>query len=231
MSAAITSTPTAPTPAAPPARWVTVADLLHDLGDIPAERVRFYPHPGTATEADATAARGQAYLCELVAGTLVEKPMGAPESFLGGLVLSFLNIFVVPRQLGAVMMPDAQFRMQHGNLRLPDVSFTRLARLPNPLPQIGGWSPDLCVEVLSPDNTAAEMAQKRLEYFASGTRLVWEIDPRGRTVDVYTAPDVVTPLGESDVLDGGLVLPGFTLPLGDLFAAYDVVNRNPRPTP
>jgi hypothetical protein len=78
--------------------------------------------------------------------------------------------------------------------------------------------PDLAVEVLSPSNTEAEMARKRQEYFAAGVRLVWMVDPDARTVTVYTAPDQSTVLGEVDTLSGDPVLPGFTLPLRDLFA-------------
>jgi Uma2 family endonuclease len=82
-------------------------------------------------------------------------------------------------------------------------------------------APDLAVEVLSPSNTRAEMARKRGEYFRAGVRLVWEIDPRKRGVRVYTAADQFTDLSAGDALDGGTVLPGFTLPLADLFAELD----------
>ena len=80
---------------------------------------------------------------------------------------------------------------------------------------------DLCVEVLSPDNTKAEMERKRKEYFSSGCRLVWELNPRNRTADVFTNPDSFTRVESGGVLDGGDVLPGFTLPLAELFAEFD----------
>ena len=82
-------------------------------------------------------------------------------------------------------------------------------------------APDLTVEVLSVSNTGAEMKKKREDYFAVGVRLAWEVDPDTRTVNVYTSPDQVTVLHASDTLDGGAVLPGFTLPLRDLFAELD----------
>jgi Uma2 family endonuclease len=65
------------------------------------------------------------------------------------------------------------------------------------------------------------MRLKRQDYFSVGVRLVWEIDPVGRTVAVYTAPEGPTTRTEADTLDGGAVLPGFTLPLRDLFAELD----------
>ncbi len=196
-----------------------MADFLHTLGDIPADRVRWHPLPGTATEADAIQLHETRCYCELVDGTLVEKPMSAPEGYLGMLLGYFLNGHVIPRRLGAVIGANAQFRMVEGNLRLPDVSFTRRERVPNPIPQVGGWCPDLCVEIISPSNTVAELVLKRGEYFASGCQLVWEIDPRARTATRYQSADDAGELVET--LDGGTVLPGFTLPLATLFAEYD----------
>jgi Uma2 family endonuclease len=75
--------------------------------------------------------------------------------------------------------------------------------------------------VLSESNTEAEMTRKRQEYFSAGVRLVWMVDPDARTVTVYTAPDQSIVLGEADTLTGDPVLPGFTLPLRDLFAELD----------
>ena len=220
------SAATTPTPTNPP-RWKTIAELLTALGGVPADRVRFEPFPGTATEADVLAAARSGTLCELVDGTLVEKPVGVPEAFLASLLIQFLGPFVRTNNLGITTTPDGMYRMLHGNIREPDVSYTRRERLPSPLPQVGGWCPDLCVEILSPSNTRAEMARKRQEYFTSGCQLVWEIDPRGRTADVYTDPTTVSRLDESGVLDGGPVLPGFTLALAELFAEYDAVINPP----
>ena len=83
-------------------------------------------------------------------------------------------------------------------------------------------SPDLAVEVLSPSNTAAEMARKRADYFAGGTRLVWMVDPPARTIAVYV-PDGAAPVvyGTGDVIGGDEVLPGFTMAVADAFAGAD----------
>jgi Uma2 family endonuclease len=62
------------------------------------------------------------------------------------------------------------------------------------------------------------MARKVTEYFASGCRLVWFVDPRKRTVAVYDSPDTFTVLTEKNTLTGGDVLPGFKLRLRNLFA-------------
>src|SRR5205085_207857 len=84
-------------------------------------------------------------------------------------------------------------------------------------PSVAGFAPDLAIEILSKSNTRAEMARKRRAYFAGGTRAVWEINPRRRTVTVYTNPISSDRLIETDTLDGGDVLPGFKLRLSELF--------------
>ena len=60
----------------------TLAELLHRLGDVPLDRIRLRPPPGTATEEDVLRARDsvQKRLCELVERVLVEKAMGTRES-------------------------------------------------------------------------------------------------------------------------------------------------------
>ena len=109
-------------------------------------------------------------------------------------------------------------------VRIPDVAFVSNERLASHLGRreaVPLLAPDLAVEVLSESNTPEEMAIKRQEYFGSGARLVWQIDPDTRTARVYTAPDTFTALTAADALDGGTVLPGFTLPLAELFAELD----------
>jgi len=75
--------------------------------------------------------------------------------------------------------------------------------------------------VLSPGNTSGEMERKRVEYLEAGARLLWEIDPKSRTVAVYAKSDEPVVLSENQTLDGGDVLPGFTLALRELFSELD----------
>jgi Uma2 family endonuclease len=203
-----------------------LAELVERLGGIPLERVRFRPPPGTATEDDVIAAMEapRKRLCELIDGVLVEKAMGYSESVLATVISAVLWSFVRPRNLGLVTSPDGTMRLWAGRVRMPDVAFTSWDRMPGrrrPPQPIPDLAPDLAIEVLSRSNTRAEMRLKRQDYFAAGARLVWEVDPEARTVSVYTAPDAPTVLTEADTLDGGAVLPGFTLPLRDLFGELD----------
>lgn len=204
----------------------TLADLLAYLGDIAPDRVRLQPLPGTATEADVL--RIQAHedrLCELVEQVLVQKAMGFRESFLAMALVAALQQFIMPRNLGLVTGGAGLMRLAPGLVRIPDIAFISWSRLPErrvPTEPIPDLVPDLVVEVLSESNTPGEMRHKRREYFEAGVRLVWLVDLKTRTVDIYTDIDQVTTRGEADTLDGGLVLPGFTLELRELFARLDL---------
>ncbi len=77
--------------------------------------------------------------------------------------------------------------------------------------------PDLAVEVLSESNTAKEMLRKRRAFFEGGTRLVWQVNPAAKTVEVFTSPEESTVLGVRQTLDGGEVLPRFKLKINKLF--------------
>jgi Uma2 family endonuclease len=201
----------------------TLADLLERLGNVPLERVRVHPAPGTATEADVLARpAGQKHICELVDGVLVEKAMGYYESLLAALLIGFLRRYLEEHDLGIVLGEAGPLRLAPGLVRIPDVSFIAWERFPDrrlpaePMPDL---APDLAVEILSPGNTGREMERKRAEYFAAGTRLVWIVSPGDRTVQVYTSPADVRLLGEDAILDASPVLPGFRLPIRDWFGA------------
>jgi Uma2 family endonuclease len=218
MAAVATPDPT------PPIR--TFADVMRRLGGVPPERIRFPFHYGQATVDDVCeVAEKEQRLCELVEGILVEKPRGYTESLLAGHLLFLLKSYVSPRKLGHVTAPDGTLRLTPNLVRIPDIAFISWDRLPGrsrPTERFPQIVPDLAVEVLSESNTPGEMAVKRGEYFTAGVRLVWEIDPEARTVTVYTSPTQSTTLTAADTLDGGAVLPGFTLPLADLFAELDL---------
>jgi Uma2 family endonuclease len=203
----------------------TLADLLEQLGGIAPSRVLLRPAPGQATEADLIAVNDrEGRLCELVDGVLVEKAMGYSESLLAGLLLSLLRAVVIPGNLGLVSGADGMMRLFPGLVRIPDVAFASWDRVPGravpkePLPDL---VPDLAIEVLSESNTRREMARKLGEYFEAGVRLVWLVDPKTRTVAVHAPGIASVVLDASETLDGGAVLPGFALPLAELFAELD----------
>jgi Uma2 family endonuclease len=213
-------------PTAPPPVLDNLAELHDRLGNVPLERIRLQPPPGTATEADVLAAleAPRKRICELVDGVLVEKTMGFTESTLASYLIVLLDAFVRPNNLGLVTSPDGTVRLWAGRVRIPDVAFFSWDRLPGrqrPREPVPTLAPDLAVEILSQSNTPREMLRKREDYFAVGVRLVWEVDPDTRTVHVYTGPEAVAVLTEADTVDGGAVLPGFRLALSGLFAELD----------
>lgn len=207
----------------------TLADLVDRLGDVPLDRIRLHPPPGTATEDDLVAHvdGDDKRLCELVDGVLVDKPVGWYESALTIQLIVLLGQFVHEHNLGLVLGADGMHRLAPGLVRLPDVSFVSWDRFAGGRPPRGPFvplGPDLAVEVLSPSNTPREMTRKLHEYFASGCRLAWYVPYGQRLVHVYTSPTEMRVLGDDDVLDGGDVVPGFTLPVHIWF------DRTPTPS-
>jgi Uma2 family endonuclease len=201
----------------------TLADLLRNLGDIPLERIRMKPPPGTAKEKDVIAARKSPHkrLCELVDGVLVEKAMSTRESLLAAVIVRLLGNFVDERDLGVVLGADGMLRLAPGLVRIPDVSFIPWERIADEEvtnEPIASYSPALAVEVLSPSNTQAEIDRKLRDYFFSDTRLVWVIQPKTQTAQVYTSPTESQRISKTGSLHGDPVVPGFTLALSELFS-------------
>ncbi len=208
--------------ATPTPKLRNLAELIERLGGVPLDRIRMNPPPGTATvndvvEIDAHEDR----LCELVDGVLVEKTMGFHESQIAVVLIRIIGDFVAKSELGVITGPDGMILFPGNQVRMPDVAFVSWGRFPggeipdDAAPEI---VPDLAVEVLSRSNSAGEMSRKLREYFSAGVRLVWYVDPVAKTVTVYTSltRSKIVPL--EGTLDGGKVLPGFTLPVREIFA-------------
>jgi Uma2 family endonuclease len=213
----------------------TFADVLNRLGGVPPERVLLRPHPGTATEADLIAALlvpGRRRLCELIDGVLVEKKqMSFKEGVLAGYILHKIHGYLEENDLGIVAPGDSQIRFRLGLIRIPDVSFVPWSRMPGeqvPDEAVASVIPTLTVEVRSRGNTDAEIDRKLAEYFGCGVKLAWVIDPREETAKVYTSAARFRELAADGVLEGGRVLPGFKLPLADLFATTRPRKKKPR---
>ncbi|MGI8496253.1 MAG: Uma2 family endonuclease [Gemmatimonadaceae bacterium] len=159
---------------------------------------------------------------ELVAGVI--RPL-TPTSGAHGLVcyriLLAIGPFVEARKLGALFTEETAFVLKRNpdTLRCPDVAFVARDRLPSR--GVGtGWmqlAPDLAIEVLSPSDSASEMSAKVQEYLDAGVRLIWVADPATRTVRVFGRDGRTHLSQESDVLDGGDVVPGFTCTVASLF--------------
>lgn len=213
--------PAKPAPAAArttkPPRYENVAELIDRFGGIPPNRIRMTPLPGTATEDDLNSPLGRH--CELLDGTLVEKAMGSKEGFFGMTLARLIGNHVEAHSLGVVLGGDGEIRLGPGLVRKPDVTFIPWDSFPGGgIPDEVFWTvaPGLIVEVLSPWNTVKEIDRKLAEFFAVGCRLAWVVDPATRTARVYTSAKRFKLLDDGGVLDGGRVLPGFSVPLADV---------------
>ena len=215
------------TPATQPkTKFPTFADVQERLGHIPEARIRSFPAPGTATVQDLldssiTGDRGH----ELVDGILVEKPMGFRDDYIGSRILHLIAAYLDTDNVGAVAGAQGGIRFKLDLVRLPDVSFIRWDsvddpdEIENPAGAFLEYPPDLAVEVLSPSNTRREMEIKLGEYAKAGVKLVWYVDPERKEVDVYPKGNAKRKktVGVGETLDGGDVLPGFTLPVAQIF--------------
>jgi Uma2 family endonuclease len=168
----------------------TLADLMDRLGNVPLERIRLHPFPGTATVADVARLcdRNPKCLCELVDGVLVEKVVRHQESRLAIRLAQALQNYLDTNDLGIVSGSDGPHQILPDQVRFPDVAFIAYDRIPeqaDPATKVPNWIPNLAVEILSAGNTRAEMSRKLRDYFDSGVELVWYVDPSDRTVRVY----------------------------------------------
>src|SRR5437868_5010795 len=110
---------------------ISLAELVHRLGDIPLERIPTEPPPGTAKEEDVLRRPGgEKRLYELVDGVLVEKPMGYYESLLAMFLGNRLEAYLQTNPIGEVLGADATMRLFPGLVRLPDVAFVSWERAP-----------------------------------------------------------------------------------------------------
>lgn len=159
---------------------------------------------------------------ELDAGRLVvSEPPGYTHGTLAVRIAARLLAFVEPRGLGEVAV-ESGFVLHRGpdTVRGPDVSFLRRERVPrgDEADRFVEGTPDLAVEIVSPGDRAGKVARKVAGYLASGTGLVWVVYPRKRLVVVHTPDGGKRLVREPEALDGGGVLPGFALPLTEMFA-------------
>jgi Uma2 family endonuclease len=159
---------------------------------------------------------------ELVRGELVEvSGAGGVHSFVARLLFRLLDTFVLSRGLGEVIQDGLGYIVLHDPdiVRIPDLSFVSAGRVPKEGLPVAYWpvAPDLAVEVVSPNDRAEDVHKKILEYLEGGTRLVWVLWPDTRSVTAHAADGSIRELGPDDELDGGDVLSGFRVRVGDLF--------------
>lgn len=162
-------------------------------------------------------------ILELVEGEIVEMPL--PTGLHGQitmLIAAKVFNYVSDNGLGLVTAADTGFVLEHNpdgrdTVRGLDIAFIRSTRVSSVLPE--KWvtvAPDLAVEVISPSNEAADIHHKIRQLLAAGTTLVWIVYPATRTVEAHSRSGAST-LEEGDLLSGCAVLPGFEVPVREIF--------------
>jgi len=163
---------------------------------------------------------------ELVRGELrTMTPAGGQHGLVIMWLAGMLFRYLQEHDVGVLFSPDTGFHLaaEPDTVRAPDIAFVSAVRIPpGGIPRhYPRLTPDLAVEVLSPDDTVFEVEEKVEEYLTTGARLVWVINPRRRTATVYQPGAPARVLAAGDALDGGEVLPGFAWRVGDVFTWVD----------
>ena len=163
----------------------------------------------------------EGHVFELIDGEIIEKVTNEEHAVICALVVGELYIYLKINACGRLKV-EARYRADDDeqNDRIPDISFTHNDRI-QPLTRGGAvlQMPDLAVEIKSPRDTYTRMREKAAYYLAHGVQMVWLIFPEKRVVEVHRADAdiLLLTLADDDQIEGGALLPGFTLPLRAIF--------------
>jgi Uma2 family endonuclease len=172
--------------------------------------------------ADELLAMGDIGRCELIYGELVVmSPAGLPHGVVAMRIGSFLRESVEGNDLGVVLAAETGFVIEQDPdlVRAPDASFIRKHRLSGGIKRgFFRGVPDLAVEVVLPDDTRREVAEKVNMWLAHGTTSCWVADPDTKTLTIHRTGAATITLAEHDELYDDPALPGFTLSIRSVFA-------------
>lgn len=158
-------------------------------------------------------------LFELINGEIVEKVASFTPSRIALRIGYLLATYLDQHDIGYVTGADGSYILSPGYEVMPDVGYISKERLPRePEREVEG-PPDLAVEVKSPTDSKRELRQKAEVYLRFGTKMVWLVFLEDQRVEVYVPDDDVREFDINGVLDGGEVLPGFTLSVSEIFPA------------
>jgi Uma2 family endonuclease len=157
---------------------------------------------------------------ELIDGEVIELSLSAAyPSWVGGQIFGHLHNYVESHRAGWAFSANAGFVLfpDRATVRSPNAAFVTFDRLPRLTDHFVAAAPNIAAEVLSPWDSAAYMDGKIAMYLAAGTEIVWLVDPPRRTVTVFRPNSAPGLLDASGRLDGGTVLPGFSIPVSEIF--------------
>ena len=178
--------------------------------------------PMTADELLAMQDDGFRY--ELVKGELIRMPPAGYEHGVRTIKLTTpLDNHVTARELGVICAAETGFLLSQNpdTVRAPDSAFISRERIERAGTVKSYWigAPDLAVEVVSPGDTFREVEEKVAQWLEAGARMVWVVSPKLHTITVYRSLTDIVTLTEKDTLDGGDVVPGFQIRVGEIFGS------------
>ncbi len=162
------------------------------------------------------------YRYELVKGEIRRTSMtGFEHGILSVIIGSLLDKHIEMHRLGSVCSAGTGFKISQNpdTVRASAGAFVRQSAIEEKGIPKGYWegAPDLAVEVISPSDTYTQVAEKVDKWLNTGCAVVWVVNPRRETVEVYRSPEDITVLQGDDILDGGDVIAGFQCSVKDLF--------------
>ena len=164
------------------------------------------------------------FVYELIKGELIKvsPPPGHEHGLVAMNIAGPLYEYAKKQHLGNVYAAETGFLLEQDpdTVRAPDAAFVRRERIEKAGPVEGYWigAPDLAVEVLSPSDTVRGVEGKVAQWLECGARAVWVVSPKLHTVTVYRSLTEIVVLTENDTLEGGDVVPGFQIPVAEIFA-------------
>jgi len=160
---------------------------------------------------------------ELHDGQIVRSPLDSMQvSKIGIRIGSLIARYLLENDIGHLTGTDGAYSLSPYDVLVPHVGFIRYERLQHDIDGFVPQAPNLAVEVLSPYDSKPQTQQKAQKYLALGTQLVWIVYPKTDKVDICkldaNGQTEITEKGIDDTLSGESVLPGFVLPVKDIFA-------------
>ena len=156
-----------------------------------------------------------------------EQIASALHGELGSILHWRLADYVYSRGVGKLFIDQTSFKVGGSTPKCqPDVAFVMKEWMAKSIDKEVPFAPDLAVEVISHTDDWSEIAQKARNYLKAGTQIVWAIDPYERNVFVFRPHQLMEMLNIEGELDGGTLLPGFKLPLRELFAVVPLENED-----
>jgi len=149
-----------------------------------------------------------------------QRESGGLPGIVGGRIVRLLGEYVDKHNLGWVSGAETEYKWPGLDYpKRPDAAFITAEHLAFPDLDAIPFAPDIAVEVISKTDSLIATATKAVEYLEADTQLVWIVNPATRVIEVYKVGDVGPSqfLRVNDVLDGGDVLPGFTMKVGEIF--------------